>query len=374
MNNTTNINEGDYLIVAAPTTERWSKLSLNKCTWGEFRYFIDKVVKIDDSTVELENPSRMDLPIIDKPYACTNPMITNCCVEGFTLEQEGNLQKDLLIGSILFYNAVNCKAENIKVINTGNRPLYGRRVKNCTFSNCDFEGAWNHSGSTAYAGFDYAWDCLIEDMQTIDMRHGPILNWACSGNVIRNSFFKGSDAQWHSGWCQDNLFEQCVIECPKNNNGSYGYAFYATPYNDSAHGPQGPRNVIYNCKSDSLKAAVFLGGGGIYDWRIMYNNFTVHSGTGIIERLGCRNNYIIGNVFNLNDSSASLVYYEFMDNTGDVIKDNIIYGGNRQLYFGAGKPEICENNKQEYFSNQRATQSPPVPSIYQWQKSMYSCN
>ena len=174
------------------------------------------------------------------------------------------------------------------------------------------------------------------------------------------------DAQWHSGWCTDNLFEQCRIESTTTKHKGYGYGFYATPYDDSMHGPQGQRNVVYNCTAYSLKSAVYLGGMN-RNWRIMYNMFFVDSGPGILARLNCGDNRIQGNVFVLKDSSAPMLWNEFLDNRGDIVLDNRIYGGSGRLCEGPGRPAKTENNRFFPFEPAPSLPRPPVPSIYRWQ-------
>ena len=61
----------------------------------------------------------------------------------------------------------------------------------------------------------------MENVETRKMRHAPLFQWAASGNVIRKSLFRESDGQWHAGWCNENLFEQCRIESVADH-GSYG--------------------------------------------------------------------------------------------------------------------------------------------------------
>ena len=373
LEDTSEFNKGSYIIVNAPQTERWNKLSLNSCSWGNFRMFATRITEVKDKSVVVDQPSRIAMPLADAPYVESFTPISFCAVEDISFEQQGIIQKVLKTGTIQFRNAVNCRASNVSVIKSGFRPLYGRYVKNCSFINCTFIDAWNQHGSLAYAGFDYGWDCLIEGMETFRMRHGPTLNWTSSGNVIRNSIFHESDAQLHSGWCCDNLFEQCRIESTTYKYRGYGYGFYASPYNDSGHGPGGgPRNVIYNCDSVSLLSAVFMGGGGNHNWLIMYNKFKADSGPGIIQRLGCKNTRIEGNVFVLKDTKAPLIYYEFLDCTGDIIIGNNIYGGNGKLFQGASKPGQEQNNHFMPYTKNIPESTPPVQSIYKWQIKKYS--
>lgn len=371
LNDTSKFTKGSYILVNAPSTERWNKLSLNTCQWGNFRLFAVRISDVKSDRVLIEQPSRMTLPLADKPYVESFSPIRFCGIEDLTVEQCGEIQKDLRIGTIQFRNAANCRARNITVIKSGFRPVYGRYVKNCQFSNCVLNDAWTQTRSLAYAGFDYGWDSLIENFETFRMRHAPSLNWTCSGNVIRNSVFHESDAQWHSGWCSDNLFEQCRVESTTYKYRSYGYGFYSTPYNDSGHGPNGPRNVVYNCDSVSLKSAVFMGGGGNNNWLLMYNRFEANSGPGIIQRLGCKNTRIQGNIFMLKDAKSPLLYYEFLDNKGDIVKDNTVYGGNGRLFQGSGKPKESINNRFFPFKQGAEKTNPPTPSIYKWQLKNY---
>lgn len=365
---TSQIKVGDYIRITAPVTESWNKLSLNTCRWGNYRQVIVRVKQVkNNNKIILDQPVKCKYPVEAKSYIQLVHLIQFCAVEDFTIDQEGKIQKDLKIGTILFRNAVNCKADNIKVIMTGFRPVYAAVAKNCQILNCVFDGSWDPIRTLAYAGFDYAWDCLMDNCETFGMRHGPILNWASSGNVIRRSVFHESDAQFHAGWCHDNLFEQCRIESTTKKHSGYGYGIFATSFNDSSHGPNGPRNVIYNCDSISMKSSVFMGGGGNHGWMFMYNRLISNSGAGIIQRFGCSNTRIQGNVFVLKDSRSPVIYYESIDSKGDIVINNKIYGGNKELYFGGGKPRIAKNNSFLPYKQDVPKPTPTTPSIYEWQ-------
>lgn len=363
---------GDLISICAKKSERWNKLAHNTCnTWGEFRRFVTRVSRVEDNRVYLTQPLRIDFPVSDRSRVCKFNAINNCGIENLTIIQSGKVQKDLKIGAVAFNRAVNCRALNVTIENPGSMAIIGAYVKNCEIKNCIFRNPWNTgTGGRAYGGWEFAWDCLIENLETFKMRHAPILNWTCTGNVIRDSVFHESDAQWHSGWCRDNLYEQCTVESTTKKHRGYGYGFYSTTVDDSMHGPNGPRNVVYNCKSISLKDGVYLGGMN-QQWMIMYSKFIVNNGAGVIARFGCRDNIIKGNIFVLKNSSFPMVYYEFMDNTGDKLIDNIVYGGNGKLYAGPGSPEIVKNNRFFPLSANQKKSTPPVPSIYKWQKSKY---
>lgn len=357
---------GGYIYLVAPATPRWNRQVANACTWGTFRSFVARIDSIEGERIRLEQPLRIDFPLADSCYAMRFEPVRYCGVEDFSMEQKGKIQTELKTGSIHFTNAVNFRAERVRVVNTGFAPLYGNRVKWCEIRDCEFSGAWNTRDTYAYVGFDYAWDCLMERVEAARLRHGPLLNWSCSGNVMRECVMHEMDAQWHSGWCTDNLFEQCRIESTTTKHKGYGYGFYATPYDDSMHGPQGQRNVIYNCTSYSLKSAVYLGGMN-RNWRIMYNMFFVDSGPGILSRLNCGDNRIQGNVFVLKAPSAPMLWSEFLDNRGDLVLDNRIYGGNGRLCEGPGRPDKAEGNRFFPLDTAPPLPLPPVPSIYRWQ-------
>lgn len=359
---------GGYICLDAPPTPRWNRQTANACQWGTFRRFVTRIESVQGSRIRLEQPLRVDFPLVDKTGAMRFAPIENCGVEDFTLEQKGVIQTELKTGSIVFANAVNFRAERVRVENTGFAPLYGYCAKWCEIRDCEFNGAWNTRDTYAYLGFDTSWDCLVERVNASRLRHGPLLNWACSGNVFRECTMREMDAQWHSGWCTDNLFEQCRIESTTTAHKGYGYGFYATPWDDSMHGPQGQRNVIYNCTSVSLKSAVYLGGMN-RNWRIMYNTFTVDSGPGILLRLNCGDIRIQGNVFILKDPAAPMLWSEFLDNRGNLPLNNRIYGGSGQLAAGPGKAEKGEGNAFYPYTPAPPPAKPPVPSIYRWQKT-----
>lgn len=372
VDNASGFKSGDYIMVEAPLTERWSKLAHNTCTaWGSFRQFVTQVEKVSGNTITIVQPLRIDYPLADKPVIRKFMPVNYCAIENMTISQVGEIQKELKMGTVIFSVAANCRANNLVIDRPGTQAVFGSLVKFCEISNCVFRNPWwPKSGGLAYTGWEQAWDCLIENVETFRMRHAPILNWTSSGNVIRNSIFHESDAQWHSGWCRDNLYEQCTIESNTREHFGYGYAFYSTPTDDSMHGPIGPRNVIYNCRAVSMYSGFYLGGMN-QQWMLMYNTLTVDSGPGIISRFGCRDNIIKGNIFVLKNSASPLVYYEFMDNTGDALIDNTVYGGNGKLFSGPGKPGKTENNKFHPLSSARVTAKPPVPSIYKWQLEKY---
>src|SRR5690606_31997567 len=134
---------------------------------------------------------------------------------------------------------------------------------------------------------------LMENVTTYDMRHAPVYQWSSSGNVIRNSIFHNSDAQWHAGWTNENLFEGLVVESSQDG-GSYGNGMWSSGPEDVGHGPNGPRNVIYNCNITSSKGGVWMGGMN-EAWLFLYNRFVVGRGPAILAKAASFDHIIQGN-------------------------------------------------------------------------------
>lgn len=370
--NASGLKPGDFISINLKETERWYRLIHNNCTaWGEFRQFITVIEKIEGNRLTLLQPLRIDYPLVDKPKIRKFNPVRGSAIENLTITQLGEIQKELKIGTVIFSAAADCRAENINIENPGTQAVFGTMVKCCEIRNCRFRNPWRTKrGGLAYTGWECAWDCLIEKVETFRMRHAPLLNWTCSGNVIRDSVFHESDAQWHCGWCRDNLYEQCTIESTTTAYNGYGYGFFSTPVDDAMHGPNGPRNVIYNCRSVSLRDGFHLGGMN-QQWMLMYNTITVDNGAGIVSRFGCSDNIIQGNVFILKNPAFPMAYYEFLDNTGDRLIGNTVYGGNGKLSAGPGKPETVKDNHFLPLTANPAAAKPPVPSIYLWQMQHY---
>ncbi|MPM92065.1 hypothetical protein SDC9_139199 [bioreactor metagenome] len=179
--------------------------------------------------------------------------------------------------------------------------------------------------------------------------------------------FHNSDAQLHSGYCLENLFEQCRIIETTPEFSSYGFAFYSTPFNDGMHGSNGPRNVIYNCDAVSRKSAIYLGGNNS-QWRIVYNRFRAESGPGVIARLNCRENIVAGNRFELADPRFPLFFNEYLDNAGNQFRDNLVLGGDGRLTGGVEADHSASGNRFLPPGGDGAAPKAPVPSLYLWQK------
>ena len=312
--------------------------------------------------MRLNQPLRLDFPIIDGSYVQQIFPLRGCGVEDLSLEQT----EDIWTSGLVFSNAWECWAKGVRVKKAGRFPLYCLPAKWCEIRDCEFDDAWfKGGGGTAYVGWEYANDCLMENIETWKLRHAPLVQWTASGNVIRNSVFHDSDGQWHSGWTNENLFENCVIES-KVGNGSYGYGLWGSPPEDSAHGPNGPRNVVYNCDISSPKSGLWMGGMN-EGWMILHNRFVVGSGPAIFAKTASFDHTILGNTVQFADNKQTFVQLATPDCIGVELIGNKIYGGNGKLTSGPAQPLVDKDN-QFLPAGTAPRPQPAVHSIFEWQR------
>lgn len=369
IDNAERLKSGDLIALQLPVASRWAPVN-NNVPWWRWIDFQAEIAEVNDSRITIAQPVRFDFPLAEKPCVSRLDPIKNSGIENLTLSQVGKIQIELKMRTVSFNNAWNCRAANLIVDRPGTSAIYGVRMKNCEFINCKFTQPWRTKfGGLAYIGWDRAWDCLLSGVESYGMRHAPLFNWSCSGNVVTDSFFNESDAQWHTGWCHDNLIENSRIVTTTNKFNSYGWAFYAVPAEDAEHGGIGPRNVVYNCETTSFRGGLYLGGYN-RNWLIMYNKFHITKGPGVLERLGGGENTFVGNTFVLEDKTSPAFFLESLDNRGNIIKNNILYGGNGVIVAGPATPaQMHENRSRPFRKNENITRPmAPVPSLYKWQK------
>jgi hypothetical protein len=361
LESTEGLQAGDCILIDGPATERWKELTKNACKWGMYRRYEVIIEDIQGKTITLNQPLRIEFPVIDGSYVQKIIPIQRCGVEDFYLEQTENLW----ISSVVFSHGWNCWGRGVTVKKCGRFPIYGSMAKWCEIRDCVFDDAWfKGGGGTAYTGWENSWDCLIENIETYRMRHAPLFQWAASGNVIRKSVFHESDGQWHAGWTNENLMEQCVIESVRGHGG-YGFGLWASPPEDAAHGPNGPRNVVYNCDISSVRAGLWMGGMN-ENWLILHNRFIVEEGQGVFAKTASFDHIIRDNVFVLKDEESPMVFLATPDCIGVEIVSNKLYGGNGKFISGTGKPALMEGNEALPLDDAPGP-TPEVPSIYEWQ-------
>ena len=358
------VRRGDYIVLDAPATERWNQLTGNACQWGSYRRYVYRIDAAAGNRIRVNQPLRIDFPVIDGAYIQPVHMIEGCGIEDLYIEQTANLW----ITTVMFRDAANCWARGVKVKNCGRHAIYGSNAKWCEIRDCVFEDAWfKGGGGTAYAGWERCWDCLMEGVETFRLRHAPLFQWSASGNVIRKSVFHDSDGQWHAGWTNENLIEQCTITS-RRGHGGYGYGLWASPPEDAAHGPNGPRNVVYHCDIFSQRAGLWMGGMN-ENWLILHNRFRVESGAGVFGKTCSFDHIIRDNVFVLEDRQSPMVTFATPDCMGVELIDNHVYGGSGKILGGHAPPAVNQGNR-SFPLGDAARPQPAVPSIFQWQRDL----
>ena len=353
---------GDRFFLLAPTTARWNALVDNARTTGTFRRNEYQIEKIDGNTITINQPLRIDFPVVDGSFVQKILPIRNCGVEDLSLEQT----TDNWTSGIIFSNAWDCFARRVHIVKPGRWPVYFVPAKNCEIRDCRFDDAWwKGGGGTAYVGWEFAYDCLMDNVRTTKLRHAPLVQWSAAGNVVRNSVFEDSDGQWHSGWTHENLFENCTIDS-KQGNGSYGYGLWASPPEDEAHGPNGPRNVVYNCDIKSEKAGLWLGGMN-EGWMVLHNRFDVAAGVGIYAKDASFDHTIWNNTFILRDEKSPALQLGREDCVGVEFLGNRISGGGATLTTGRAQPFLELDNTRNALQDAPRPQ-PKIASIFAWQR------
>ncbi len=354
---------GDAVLLRAQETPRRRAETGNACTWGTHRNTMFFVEKVEGARITFNQPMRIDFPEIDESFLRKLELIKGGGIESMTLETT----KDFWVNSVYFQFASDCRAYDLKVLKAGRNPVYANNAKFCSVINCEFADAWfKGGGGTAYVGWDTSHDCLIDNVESRRMRHAPVVQWGASGNVIRNSRFYDCDAHWHAGWAHENLFENCVIISDSTAHGGYGNALWASAPEDGAHGPIGPRNVVYNCDTFSLGDAVKLGGMN-ENWIFAYNRFKVKKGTVFYLNAASFDHIIKNNHAIIEDGNSPFILLTSPDCLGIEITGNTIATNNKILSKGIIAPAVDKDNKFVFAGTELPRPQPQIPSIYEWQ-------
>lgn len=355
--------KGDIVVLRAQETQARRAVTGNACNWGNFRSTHLFIEKVEGRKLTFNQPLRQDYPAADLSFVRKFDSIRGGRIEGMTLETKF----DYWLSSVTFEYASDCVAKDLRVLRCGHNPVYGTHAKFCSILNCEFDGnRFNDRGGTAYAGWDNCSDCLIDGIITRRMRHAPLVQWGASGNVIRNGKFYHSDAQWHAGWSTENLFENCTIISDTREFGGYGNIFWASSPEDGGHGPNGPRNVVYNCDGSSIADGVFLGGMN-ENWIFAWNRLRVKKGVGFFLKTSSFDHILLGNTVILEDQHSPFLLFATPDCGGVELIGNTFSGGNGKLYSGLHKPFLEKGNRIIPLNTALPRPQPAVPSIYEWQ-------
>jgi hypothetical protein len=353
---------GDRVTIHAPATPRWNALVRNAAPWGDYRRAITTITAVADDRVTLEDPLRIAFPVLDGAYVQRAEFIEHAGVEDLALEQTVRLWTN----GVFHLWAWEGWLQRVNITRAGRHPFYMNFGKRCEVRDAVFDHTWyDLGGGTSYVGFERDYDCLMENVTTRGMRHGPNLQWAASGNVFRRCHFIGSDAQYHAGWTHENLFEECVVDS-SYDQGSYGYGIYSSSPEAGFHGPTGPRNVVYNCDIISPSVGFWMGGMN-ENFIVAYNRFIVGRGPAIALKHASFDHIIRGNVFVVHEPWPAVFYFGTRDCLGVELIDNTVIGPVSALIAGEAKPLLERSTLVRRHGNFERPR-PTVPSIFAWQQ------
>jgi len=352
---------GDRIVLAAPVTEEWRKLRRVVHRGGTYRMNLYDVAAVEGDRLLLDEALRLDFPAAENAHVQKLHPQRHCGIEDLTLTQA----VDTRVHSVVFEYNWESWVRGLQVVQTGDKALYMPFSKRCEVRDSVFDRAWCNEGASAYIGWEHSFDCLMESVATHDMRHAPVVQWSTSGCVIRDSVFHNSDAQWHAGWTNENLFEGLVVES-SHDGGSYGNGMWSSGPEDGAHGPNGPRNVVYHCNITSTKVGLWMGGMN-ENWLILYNRFVVGRGPAVLAKSASFDHIIQGNVFVLLEPYPAAIYLGSRDCIGIELVNNRFVGPVSQLTGGAIRPAVEWDNR-ILASGDINRPHPPVRSIYTWQQ------
>jgi hypothetical protein len=353
---------GDRIQLSAPCTPRWEALIETARKGAQNRTNHYEINRVEGDRVWIGEALRLEFPVIDGSSVQRLRAQVHCGVEDLGFEQE----VQAMIHGVMFEYGWECWMRGVELVRAGDKSLYMPHSKRCEVRDSVFDRVWYNIGGSGYIGWEHSFDCLMTNVTTYAMRHAPVVQWASSGNVIRQSVFHGSDAQWHAGWTNENLYEELIVESSQRD-GAYGNGMWASPPEDGGHGPNGPRNVVYNCSISSPKAGLWMGGMN-ESWLILHNRFVAGRGPGVVAKTASFDHLIQGNVFVLLDPQPAAIYLGSADCTGIELIDNHFYGPVTKLVAGAIPPALERGNRIRT-SGESERPQPAVRSIYEWQQA-----
>lgn len=363
---------GDAFVLRAPVTKRWQALTGDKSAgqWGT-RTCLYEIRGIRGNVIDLGEALRIDYPVEDGAEIRRVNPIRRSGLEGFTIVHACRMP----FATVSSQWAWECWVRGVDGLDSGQGGAHLQAAKRCEVRDCEFTGfdAKIHRANQnwwGYAGFTQSQDCLMENTVWRRFRHGPQVQFGAQGNVIRNSVFEGSDAQWHAGWATENLYENCTIG-PSGPYGSYGFGMYVTDSGDTTHGPNGPRNVVYHCDVDSSKDGVYAR-GATEGWIFLHNRFVVGQGGGIFADSGFFDAIFRNNVFVLKDAKSPMLFLRTPDCVGFELVGNTVYGGSGTIVAGAAPVSVDKDNQAMPSPKEGVPARPKAEpqSIYDWQRTV----
>lgn len=334
---------GDVVYLLANRTPEWDAETGNLAQSHLMRHYLMEVTATSGNTVTLNQPLRIDYPLAQNPDLHPTvqraTLVGRCGIENLTLEQTSGIWTNGIVVSW----AKESWVRNVKVVMAGRNPVHVRTSRACEVRDSIFDRVrFTGLGGTGYVGFGFSFDCLMEDITTYGMRHAPTVQSGAAGNVIRNSTFVGSDMQWHGGWANENLYENCVVEA-NLSTGSYGYGMWSAPPESTDHGPIGPRNVVYNCDLTSPYMGAQMNGSN-KGWSFVSNRMAADAGPGWFFRKGSSDHVIADNVVVLGVSTEG-IHFSDAESDGTRLYDNVFKGvPSGRLVRGAAAPAYESNN------------------------------
>jgi hypothetical protein len=211
---------------------------------------IFEVSSVDQNSITVSKPLRTDISPDDLIYgypAKFKKLVPGemVGVENLTLETTREMDSH----GIEFGYIFNGWVQNVTIRKAGRRPVEFYRSAHIEIRNCLYTATWKSGGGgVGYGGFFLCFDCLMDNVETRDLRHAPDFQDKAQGCVIRNSRFYQSDMQWHTGHPHHNLVENCVIELDDSREGISGASHTcrtSRPELDQVHSAIGPRNVVW---------------------------------------------------------------------------------------------------------------------------------
>jgi len=380
------LKSGDKISLVAPASERWRAIVGHTSHWQIQAQNLHEVVSVAGSEVTVNQPLRTEFLVEDGAHVTKFRAQSMGGVESLHLEQvvvPGQPPPGPRIGHTLWHaiddlwttgihteNVWGFWMRDLTLRNVGRNSAYFLMSKHVEVRNCLFDEAiFKGGGGTGYVGFDRTWDSLMDGVETRGMRHAPNVQWNASGNVVRNSRFLGSDGQWHAGWTLENLYENNFIDA-RGDGGSYGHGLYASGPSSGVHGPQGPRNVVYNNDVVARKDCLHMLGGN-EAWLILHNRLVTDQGRAVFAKEKSFDHVIAGNLFVLRRAQTPAIFLG-VDSVGVELVDNTIYGALPPLVgFAGGLTTLAldrgNNAKADVPERLPDRPQPAVPSLYQWQ-------